>query len=74
MRVLTRKVHQSVMIGDEVEVVILEVRGDLVRVGVRTPGNMPVRRKELYPELNSPDEGGQVEGESDVGKTDLETW
>lgn len=70
MRVLTRKVHQSVIIGDEIEVFILEVRGEQVRLGVRTPRNMTVRHRELYPELNFPDEGGQAEGEDDEDNSD----
>ena len=59
MRVLTRRVNQIVKIGDEIEVVILEVRGDQIRLGVRTPRNMMVLRKELYLGPDLPDEGGE---------------
>jgi carbon storage regulator len=49
--VLTRKVHQSIIIGDEIEVVVLEVRGEQVRVGIRAPKNVSVHRKEVYEQI-----------------------
>ena len=48
MLVLTRKVNQSIMIGDDIEIVILEVRGEQVRVGVKAPREVPVHRREIY--------------------------
>ena len=53
MLVLTRKVGQSIVIGDEVEVVILEVRGEQVRVGVRAPKTVTVHRKEIYEQIHT---------------------
>jgi len=53
--VLTRKVNQSIIIGDEVEVVVLEVRGEQVRLGIRAPKNVSVHRKEIYEQIR--DEG-----------------
>lgn len=53
MFVVTRKVGQSVVIGDEIEVVILEIRGELTRVGVKSPKGMLVRRKENVLTLES---------------------
>ena len=55
MLVLTRKVHQSIIIGDEIEVVVLEVRGEQVRLGIRAPKNVTVHRKEIYEQIK--DEG-----------------
>ena len=52
MLVLTRKVHQSIIIGDEIEVVVLEVRGEQVRVGIRAPRNVSVHRKEIYEQIH----------------------
>jgi carbon storage regulator len=49
--VLTRKVHQSIVIGDEIEVVVLEVRGEQVRIGIRAPKNVSVHRKEIYEQI-----------------------
>lgn len=51
MLVLTRKVHQSIIIGDDVEVVVLEVRGEQVRLGIRAPKNVAVHRKEIYDQI-----------------------
>jgi carbon storage regulator len=48
MLVLTRKTNQSIMIGDEIEVSILAVSGDKVRVGISAPRDVPVFRKEVY--------------------------
>jgi carbon storage regulator len=51
MLVLTRKVHQSIVIGDDVEVVVLEVRGEQVRLGIRAPKDVAVHRKEIYDQI-----------------------
>lgn len=51
MLVLTRKVGQSIVIGDEIEVVVLEVRGEQVRVGIRAPKDVTVHRKEVYDQI-----------------------
>jgi len=51
MLVLTRKVHQSIVIGDEIEVVVLEVRGEQVRLGIRAPKDVQVHRKEIYEQI-----------------------
>ncbi len=52
MLVLTRKVHQSIVIGDDVEVVVLEVRGEQVRLGIRAPKDVAVHRKEIYEQIH----------------------
>ena len=52
MLVLTRKVHQSIIIGDDVEVVVLEVRGEQVRLGIRAPKEVAVHRKEIYEQIH----------------------
>ncbi|MDR3690540.1 MAG: carbon storage regulator CsrA [Fimbriimonas sp.] len=52
MLVLTRKVGQSIVIGDEIEVVVLEVRGEQVRVGIRAPKTVSVHRKEIYEQIH----------------------
>ncbi len=48
MLVLTRKTNQSIMIGDEIEISVLGVSGDKVRIGISAPKNIPVFRKEVY--------------------------
>lgn len=56
MLVLTRKANQSIMIGDEIEVTILSIMGEKVRVGIEAPRSVPVFRKEVYLEIR--EEGG----------------
>lgn len=48
MLVLTRGTNETIMIGDQIEITIVEVRGDKVRVGIRAPAAVPVHRKEVY--------------------------
>lgn len=48
MLVLTRGTNQTIMIGDEVEITIVEVRGDKVRLGISAPASVRVHRKEVY--------------------------
>jgi carbon storage regulator len=57
MLVLTRKSNQSIMIGDDVEVSVLSVMGEKVRIGIQAPQEIPVFRKEIYLEIHR-EEGG----------------
>lgn len=52
MLVLTRKSNQSIMIGDEIEVSVLSVMGEKVRIGIQAPQSVPVFRKEIYLEIH----------------------
>lgn len=51
MLVLTRKPNQSIMIGDDIEVSVLSVAGEKVRIGIHAPGDVPVFRTEIYVEV-----------------------
>ena len=51
MLVLSRRVGDSVVIGDDVVVTVLEIRGDVVRIGIDAPREVAVRRQELLAEL-----------------------
>ncbi len=53
MLVLTRRSGESVMIGDDVVVTVLEVRGDVIRLGIRAPRDIQVHREEIYRELQA---------------------
>jgi carbon storage regulator len=52
MLVLTRKSNQSIMIGDDIEVSVLSVMGDKVRIGIQAPQDIPVFRTEIYLEIH----------------------
>jgi carbon storage regulator len=49
--VLTRKANQSIMIGDDIEVSVLAIMGEKVRIGIEAPRAVPVFRKEVYVEI-----------------------
>jgi len=49
--VLTRKSNQSIMIGDDIEVSVLAIMGEKVRIGIEAPRSVPVFRKEVYVEI-----------------------
>jgi carbon storage regulator len=71
MLVLTRKGNQSIMIGDDIEVTVLAIMGEKVRIGIDAPRNVPVFRKEVYLEIQAGNartddgEDGEVDGELD---------
>lgn len=48
MLALSRKVNESIMLGNDIEVTILEIKGDQVKVGVSAPKSVPIYRRELY--------------------------
>ena len=62
--VLTRKSNQSIMIGDDIEVSVLSIMGEKVRIGIQAPRNIPVFRKEVYLEIQQEKaSGGRAEVE-----------
>ncbi|MBI2099943.1 MAG: carbon storage regulator CsrA [Candidatus Vogelbacteria bacterium] len=48
MLVLSRQRDQTIMIGDEIEITVVDIRGDKVRLGINAPTAIPVHRKEVY--------------------------
>jgi carbon storage regulator len=78
MLVLTRKSNQSIMIGDEIEVSVLSVMGEKVRIGIQAPQRVPVFRKEIYLEIHreagappdaAKEDGAQAPRAGDVEKS-----
>ena len=51
MLVLTRRTNQSIVIGQDVTVTVLEIRGDQVRLGIRAPRDVSVHREEVFAEI-----------------------
>ena len=64
--VLTRKSNQSIMIGDDVEVTVLSVVGEKVRIGIQAPHEVPVFRTEIYIEIHQNDSNESSSGSDDV--------
>ncbi len=73
MLVLTRKSNQSIMIGDGIEVSVLSIMGEKVRIGIQAPRDIPVFRKEVYLEIHQErlgaeeDVGDKADAESNMG-------
>jgi carbon storage regulator len=61
--VLTRKSNQSIMIGDDIEVSVLSIMGEKVRIGIQAPRDIPVFRKEVYLEIQQERAMGPAAGE-----------
>jgi carbon storage regulator len=53
MLVLTRRAGESVVIGDDIVITVLEARGDVVRLGINAPRDVQVHREEVYKELKA---------------------
>ena len=48
MLALSRKMNESIMLGNDIEVTVLEIKGDQVKIGVKAPKTIPIYRRELY--------------------------
>ena len=67
MLVLTRKANQSIMIGDGIQISVLAVMGEKVRIGIEAPRSVPVFRQEVWVEIQRDRAaGGASEGEADA--------
>ena len=56
MLVLTRKSNQSIMIGDDIEISVLAIMGEKVRIGIEAPRSIPVFRREVYVDIKQDEE------------------
>lgn len=70
MLTLTRKVGQKIRIGDNIEIVVREIRGRQVRLGISAPSDLPVYREELYQQIAQ--EGGKGPAPAAEGPQDAE--
>lgn len=60
MLILTRRPNESLMVGDDVKVTVLGIKGNQVRVGISAPRHVPVHRQEIYEKIKNeelPDSG-----------------
>ena len=51
MLALARNVNESIMIGNDIEITVLEIKGDQIKLGVKAPKSVPIYRKELYVQI-----------------------
>lgn len=68
MLVLTRQTNQTIVIGEDIEITIVSVRGDKVRLGINAPQAVPVYRKELYLAIKQANIEAAAAGVEDLAK------
>ncbi len=64
MLVLTRQRNEIIMIGDDIEIIVVDIRGDKIRLGIDAPLHIPVHRKEVWEAIKR--EKGDVPGKKSI--------
>lgn len=65
MLILSRKTNQKICVGDSIEITVIEVRGDQVKLGLKAPRSVKVFRKEIYDEIQRENQAAIVTGNID---------
>jgi carbon storage regulator len=68
MLVLSRKPNESIIIGDTIEVKVVEVRGEQVKLGITAPREISVHRKEIYDSIQQQNKQAAESGNADIDK------
>ncbi|MDD6036399.1 MAG: carbon storage regulator CsrA [Lachnospiraceae bacterium] len=69
MLALSRKVNESIMIGHDIEITVLEIKGEQVKIGINAPKSVPLYRKEIYVQIQEANkEAVSTEASPDVLK------
>ena len=69
MLVLSRKKNESIVINDDITIVVVEIRGDKVRLGVEAPKEVPVHRREVFDAIHRNEQNAGGEKKPDAAKT-----
>jgi len=70
MLVLSRKKNESIVINDDISIVVVEIRGDKVRLGVEAPKEVPVHRREVYDAIKRAEIDQRRAGDIDAAPTE----
>lgn len=65
MLILTRRVGETLMVGDEVSITVLGVKGNQVRIGINAPKDVPVHREEIYQRIKNEEKSSDSSDSSD---------
>lgn len=68
MLVLTRKIDESIIIGDNIKITIVDVRNDQVKLGIDAPREIPVHREEVYREIQEENRRAATKQDRDLSK------
>jgi len=71
MLVLSRKKNESIVINDDITIVVVEIRGDKVRLGVEAPKEIPVHRREVFDAIHRNDVAAAEKIEDAANKSDV---
>jgi carbon storage regulator len=63
MLVLSRKIDERVMIGDDIEIMVVGMEGDQVKLGIDAPEEIPIHRQEVYEEIQKENIAAQASGD-----------
>ena len=69
MLVLSRKKNESIVINDDITIVVVEIRGDKVRLGVEAPKEVPVHRREVYEAIKRSEQNDAVNSSNSEGSS-----
>lgn len=61
MLILTRRINETLNIGDDVQVTVLGIKGNQVRIGINAPRDVPVHREEIYQRIKREERGGDAD-------------
>lgn len=70
MLVLSRKKNESIVINDDITIVVVEIRGDKVRLGVEAPKEVPVHRREVYDAIKRVEQPGSTDHSPTAGQAE----
>jgi len=74
MLILTRRINETLNIGDDVQVTVLGIKGNQVRIGINAPRDVPVHREEIYQRIKREERNNQKSSGGGASETDAEDY